>query len=24
MDHTFITSSLYDSEKLDEILSDYE
>ena len=24
MDHTFITSALYDSEKLDEILSDYE
>ena len=24
MDHTFITSSLYDSEKLAEILSDYE
>ena len=24
MDHTFITSALYDSEKLAEILSDYE
>ena len=24
MDHTFITSALYDSEKLDEILSNYE
>ena len=24
MDHTFITSYLYDSEKLAEILSDYE
>ena len=24
LDHTFITSALYDSEKLDEILSDYE
>ena len=24
LDHTFITSALYDSEKLDEILSNYE